>query len=54
MKHARVVEAEKLGDDFRLINLESPEFRDDSWAPGQKMQIAMGSAFVARTFTPID
>jgi NADPH-dependent ferric siderophore reductase len=54
MKHARVVEVEKLGDDFRLITLESPEFRGVSWAPGHKMQIAMGSAFVARTFTPID
>lgn len=54
MKQARVVESEAVGEGFRLITLESPEFRALQWAPGQKLQIAMGSAFVARTFTPIE
>jgi NADPH-dependent ferric siderophore reductase len=54
MKHARVVGSELVADGFRLITLESPDFRGQSWVPGQKMQIAMGSAFVARTFTLID
>lgn len=54
MKHARVVEAEPIAEGFRLITLESPEFRGLHWMPGQKVQIAMGSAFVARTFTPIE
>ncbi|MGC1550270.1 MAG: siderophore-interacting protein [Rhodanobacter sp.] len=54
MKQARVVGAEPLAEGFRLITLESPEFRGLHWVPGQKVQIAMGSAFVARTFTPIE
>lgn len=54
MKHAYVVEARSIADGFRLVTLESPEFKGLHWSPGQKLQIAMGSAFVARTFTPIE
>lgn len=54
MKQARVVAAESVTEGFRLITLESPEFRGLQWEPGQKVQIAMGSAFVARTFTSTD
>ncbi len=54
MKRARVAAAERVAEGFRLITLESPEFRGARWAPGQKVQIAIGSAFVARTFTPMD
>jgi len=54
MKHAHVAQAEPVAEGFRLITLESPEFRGVQWGPGQKVQIAMGSAFVARTFTPIE
>lgn len=54
MKQASVVQAERLTDDVRLITLESPAFRELQWLPGQKLQIAMGSALVARTYTPID
>lgn len=54
MKQARIVETESVAAGFRLITLESPEFRGLHWIPGQKVQIAMGSAFVARTFTPIE
>lgn len=54
MKHVRVIEVEAVAEGFRLIALESPAFKDCAWTPGQKVQIAMGSAFVARTFTPIE
>ena len=54
MKQARVVEVEPVAEGFRLIRLESPEFKGLQWVPGQKVQVAMGSAFVARTFTPIE
>lgn len=54
MRQARVLEAETVAEGFRLMSLESPEFKGLHWEPGQKLQIAMGSAFVARTFTPID
>lgn len=54
MKQARVTEVEDVAVGFRLITLESPAFKDVVWTPGQKIQIAMGSAFVARTFTPIE
>jgi NADPH-dependent ferric siderophore reductase len=54
MKHAHIVEAEPVADNFRLITLASPEFIGLQWMAGQKLQIAMGSAFAARTFTPIE
>lgn len=54
MKHAHVSAVESVAGCFRLITLESPEFRGVHWAVGQKLQIAMGSAFVSRTFTPIE
>lgn len=54
MKRATVVATEPLADRFRLITLDGPALQGVAWTPGQKIQIAMGSAFVARTYTPID
>lgn len=54
MKSARVTAAEAVAERFRLITLESHAFKDVAWMPGQKIQIAMGSAFIARTFTPME
>ncbi|USQ95319.1 siderophore-interacting protein [Caulobacter sp. RL271] len=53
MKRATVVVVEPLAPDFRLITLEGPALAGATWTPGQKIQIAMGSAFAARTYTPI-
>lgn len=53
MKRATVTANEALGDRFRLVTLEGPGLRDVAWTPGQKIQIAMGSAFAARTYTPL-
>jgi NADPH-dependent ferric siderophore reductase len=53
MKRATIIASEALSDRFRLVSLEGPELREVQWTPGQKVQIAMGSAFVARTYTPI-
>lgn len=54
MKHARVVQVETPANDFHLITIESTAFQGVEWVPGQKVQIAMGSAFVARTYTPME
>lgn len=54
MKRATVVASERLADRFWLITLEGPALEGAAWTPGQKIQIAMGSAFVARTYTPIE
>jgi NADPH-dependent ferric siderophore reductase len=54
MKPARIVQAESLGEDVRLITMASPAFRNLQWTPGDKLQITMGSAFVARTYTPVE
>lgn len=54
MRRAMVVANEALGDRFRLITLDGADFWGVEWIPGQKIQIAMGSAFVTRTYTPID
>ncbi|WP_370677319.1 siderophore-interacting protein [Pleomorphomonas sp. PLEO] len=54
MRRARVAASEAIGDRYRLITLEGPELRGVEWTAGQKLQIAMGSAFTTRTYTPID
>lgn len=54
MNHAEVVETTAPGRHLRLITLESPAFRGVAFAPGQYVQIAMGSAFRARAYTPLD
>ncbi len=53
MRRARVVSTETLAESFSLVTLEGPELAGARWAPGQKIQVAMGSAFVARTYTPM-
>jgi len=54
MKRAVITQCEPLGARFRLITLESPQFREFAWQAGQKVQIAMGGAFATRTYTPIE
>ncbi|MEN7538787.1 siderophore-interacting protein [Aurantiacibacter flavus] len=54
MRQVSVVAAERLAGRFKLITLEGEPLRGVTWIPGQKIQIAMGSAFVARTYTPIE
>lgn len=54
MKPATIVANERLADRFHLITLEGMALADVAWLPGQKVQIAMGSAFVTRTYTPIE
>ena len=54
MKRAAIAANTPLGERFRLVSLEGPALRSAQWVPGQKVQIAMDSAFVARTYTPMD
>ncbi len=54
MKPAAIVANEELSDRFRLITIEGPALAGVAWAPGQKLQVAMGSAFMTRTYTPIE
>lgn len=54
MTHARVVESRALGERYRLITLEGPDLLGVEWIAGTFVQIAMGSAFRARSYTPID
>jgi NADPH-dependent ferric siderophore reductase len=55
MKHAIVAACEDLGGGFRrLITFEGDALKGVTWTAGQKVQVAMGSAFVARTCTPIE
>lgn len=54
MKHATVVESLALGERYRLITLEGADLRGAEWIAGEIIQLAMGSAFRARTYTPID
>lgn len=54
MKHATVTAIDDVAAGFRLVTLEGAALRGIAWVPGQKVQIAMGSAFVARTYTPIE
>ncbi|MDG2532265.1 siderophore-interacting protein [Sphingomonas sp. HITSZ_GF] len=54
MKPAAIVANEELSDRFRLITIEGPALAGVAWTPGQKLQVAMGSAFMTRTYTPIE
>lgn len=54
MKPAAVIANEELSDRFRLMTIEGPALAGVAWTPGQKLQVAMGSAFVTRTYTPIE
>ncbi len=54
MKRATIVASEAVADRFRLVTLESAAFQGIAWMPGQKVQIAMGSGFATRTYTPIE
>ncbi|WP_447727659.1 siderophore-interacting protein [Sphingomonas koreensis] len=54
MRQARIVATERLAERFKLITLEGPALAGVAWTPGQKIQIAMGSAFTARTYTPLE
>jgi NADPH-dependent ferric siderophore reductase len=54
MKPATVIANEQLADRFHLITLQGVALEGVTWRPGQKVQIAMGSAFVTRTYTPIE
>lgn len=48
-----VVSVEDIAPKLRLITLQSESLRGFSWVPGQKLQVTMGTALVARTYTPI-
>lgn len=54
MRRATVATCEQIAEGFHLIALESPDFRGLDWTPGDKIQITLGSAFMARTYTPIE
>jgi NADPH-dependent ferric siderophore reductase len=54
MKPATIVANDQLAYRFHLITLEGPALADVAWLPGQKVQVAMGSAFATRTYTPIE
>ncbi len=52
-KCATVVASEKITDDLVVLTLEAPNFRGVAWTPGTKIQVAMGSVFDTRTYTPM-
>lgn len=54
MKRASVVGVAQIGGGFYWITLESPQFKGAAWAPGQKIQITLGSGFTSRTYTPVE
>lgn len=53
MRPARVATVETLSPHFRLIDLEGEALKGVTWLPGQKVQVAIGSGFSSRTYTPI-
>lgn len=53
-KPASVIEVKHLAKGFYLVTLQSADFRGVQWTVGQKLQIAIGSGFTNRTYTPID
>jgi ferric-chelate reductase (NADPH) len=53
MHSARVAAVETLSPRFRLVDLEGTALQNIDWTAGQKVQVAMGSALTARTYTPM-
>lgn len=53
-KQATIAAVDVLVDRFVEITLVSPAFCGVAWTPGSKVQIAMGSVFKTRTYTPIE
>lgn len=51
-KRASVSEIVRLSGDFSLVRLAGEALRGVTWAPGQKLQLAV-QGFQLRTFTPI-
>lgn len=54
MRRARVADVERLPGGFSMVSLEGDGLKGVPWTPGQKIQIAMGSALTTRTYTPLD
>lgn len=54
MRDARVRASEALGSRFRLVTLEGEGLRHVAWTAGEKIQVALGSAFTNRTYTPFN
>lgn len=53
-KQATVTEIRALDERFHLLTLQGPALQGVQWEVGQKVQIMLGSAFVARTYTPLE
>lgn len=51
---AVITSMERLEERFRLIELTPCTPQADAWAPGMKLQIALGSVLSMRTYTPIE
>lgn len=54
MEHLNVSANDELAIGYHLVTLEGASFKDAAWTPGQKLQIAIGSPSLARTYTPIE
>lgn len=52
MRPATVVANERVGENFHCIDIAGEALKNVVWFPGQKVQIALGSAFVRRAYTP--
>jgi NADPH-dependent ferric siderophore reductase len=53
MREVIVAAVETLAPQFRLIELSSESLRYATGIAGQKLQVALGSAFTTRTYTPM-
>lgn len=53
-KQATVTEVRALDERFHLVTLQGPALQGARWEAGQKVQIMLGSALVARTYTPLE
>jgi NADPH-dependent ferric siderophore reductase len=54
MREARLAERKHLGDRFFTLRLEGAALRGVAWAPGEKIQVSLGSTFTTRTYTPTE
>lgn len=53
MRPAQIASVETVSPHFRLIDLKGEALKGVAWLPGQKVQVAIGSGFSSRTYTPM-
>lgn len=54
MKPVQVTANQTLSPNFRLIEFRGEGIKENTWSPGDKVQVKLDGGFITRTYTPIE